>query len=589
MIFFSRRSAAQPADLNQRSRRKGCWSVVIIFVVLYVASSFLFGMMFGSMFSSTATLDKNTVYVLNMKGIVVEQGEADNPFASALNDVPGYNKPETVGLDDLLDNIRFAKTDDRVRGILLRGGELQTGMASAKQLRDALADFKQSGKFVVAYAPAYSQLNYYIASVADSVFLNPVGSVDWNGLSASKMYFKRALDKLGIEMQVLKVGTFKSAVEPYILTGMSDADRRQTAQYVNGLWQEMVQAVSESRHISAEQLNALADRYMGLQPAQACVESGLVDSLIYTEDIDSLLVRLTDCKDYNKITTSELATIERPSIKAKDRIAVLYADGEITDDQGTGIVGTKMVKEITKIRKKDDVKAVVLRVNSPGGSADASEQIWHAVQTLREKGLPVVVSMGDYAASGGYYISCGADYIYAEPTTITGSIGIFGLIPNVGQLRDKIGVDIDGLSTNRHSALAVNAQWKGLDEQERALMQQMVERGYDLFTRRCAEGRHMPQDSIKAIAEGRVWLGTRAKELGLVDELGNLDDAVNKAAELAGLSDYDLNYYPGKKDFYTQLMESLSNTGEEEKLLMRLKQLSERPRVMMLMHKASIE
>ena len=589
MIFFSRRSAAQPADLNQRSRRKGCWSVVIILVVLYVASSFLFGMMFGNMFSSTASLDKNTVYVLNMKGVVVEQGKSDIPFASALNDMPGYNKPETVGLDDLLDNIRFAKTDDRVRGILLRGGELQIGFASAKALRDALIDFKQSGKFVVAYAPAYSQINYYIASVADSIYLNPVGSVDWNGLSANKMYFKRALDKLGVEMQVIKVGTFKSAVEPYILTGMSDADRRQTAQYVNGLWQAMVDGVAESRSICAEQLNAYADRYMGLQPAEEYLKAGLVDSLIYTEDLDSLLIRLTDCKDYNKITTSELATIDRPAVKAKDHIAVLYADGEITDDQGTGIVGTKMVKEIAKIRKDDKVKAVVLRVNSPGGSADASEQIWHAVQTLREKGLPVVVSMGDYAASGGYYISCGADYIYAEPTTITGSIGIFGLIPNLGKIRDKIGVDIDGLTTNRHSALAVNAQWKGMNDAEQALMQQMVNRGYDLFTRRCAEGRHMPQDSIKAIAEGRVWLGSRALELGLVDKLGNMDNAVSKAAELAGVSNYDISYYPGKKAFFTQLMESLNGMGDEEKLMMRLRSLTERPRVMMLMHTATIE
>ncbi len=567
-----------------RKKKSGCMKGIIIFIVIYIVCSVLSGIWLGRMFSSGATLEDNTVYVLKMKGTLVEQGQEDNPFAAMMGEMPGYTAKEVVGLDDLIHNIRLAKENDKIRGIMLQGGEMEMGFASAKALRDALIDFKESGKFLIAYSSNYSQGNYYVACVADSVYLNPTGTVEWNGLAANKMYFKRLLDKIGVEMQVLKVGTFKSAVEPYILTKMSDADRQQTKQYVDGLWKELLQGVSESRHITTENLNGYADMYMGLQPAEMYVEKGLVDRLIYTEETDSLLTRLTGTDDYNKISTSALATIPAKPTKSDNKIAVLYAEGQITDTEGDGIVGTKMVKEIAKIRKNEDVKAVVLRVNSPGGSADASEQIWHAVQTLREKGLPVVVSMGDYAASGGYYISCGADYIYAEPSTLTGSIGIFGLVPNLNEVRNKIGLDIDGLKTNSYSDLQVNAMYKGMDDNERAKMQQMVERGYDLFTRRCADGRHTSQDNIKAIGEGRVWLGKDAISIGLVDDIGGLDEAVAKAAELAETSDYELTYYPRKKDFYTQLMEAFDQSSDEEKLLMKMKELCSQPRVMMLMH-----
>jgi protease-4 len=385
-------------------------------------------------------------------------------------------------------------------------------------------------------------------------------------------------------MQVLKVGTFKSAVEPYILTGMSEADRQQTKQYVDGLWNELVEGVSQSRNISADNLNRYADLYMGLQPAEACVQNGLADRLIYASETDSLLVRLTGTEDYNTISTSALASIPAKKNDADNKIAILYAEGEITDSEGNGIVGTKMLKEINKIHEDEDIKAVVFRVNSPGGSADASEQIWHGIQTLREKGLPVVVSMGDYAASGGYYISCGADYIFAEPTTLTGSIGIFGLIPNMNGIRNKVGVDIDGIKTNSHSDLQVNAMYKGLNTDERAMMQQMVERGYDLFTRRCADGRHTTQENIKAIGEGRVWLGKDAIGIGLVDETGGINEAIAKAAELAQLTDYQLTCYPARKDFYTQLMEAFDTSSDEEKLIMHFKELCKQPRVMTLMH-----
>ena len=567
-----------------RKKKSGCLKGIIIFIVIYIVCSVLSGIWLGKMFSSGATLENNSVYVLKMKGTLVEQGQEDNPFASLMGEMPGYSATEVVGLDDLVHNIRLAKENDKIRGILLQGGEMQMGLASAKALRDALIDYKESGKFLIAYSSNYTHANYYVACVADSLYLNPTGTVGWNGLSANKMYFKRLLDKIGVEMQVLKVGTFKSAVEPYVMTKMSDADRQQTRQYIDGLWNELLQGVSASRHITPEDLNRYADLYMELQQAEAYVENGFVDRLVYTEDIDSILIRLTGTDDYNKISTSALATITAKQTESDNKIAVLYAEGEITDTEGNGIVGTKMVKEIAKIRKDDDVKAVVLRVNSPGGSADASEQIWHAVQTLREKGLPVVVSMGDYAASGGYYISCGADYIYAEPTTLTGSIGIFGLIPNLDKVRDKVGLDIDGVKTNAYSDLQTNAMYKGMNKEEHEKMQRMVERGYDLFTRRCAEGRHTSQDDIKAIGEGRVWLGKDATGIGLVDAIGGLDKAVAKAAEMAGTSDYELTYYPNKKDFYTQLMEAFDTSSDEEKLIMKMKELCSQPRVMTLMN-----
>ena len=541
--------------------------------------------------TSTVTLQDKTVYRLQMKGTLVEQGQEDDPFAALMGSVPygNYAKNETVGLDNILNNIRLAKNDDKILGIWLDGGELALAPASAKTIRDALLDFKQSGKWVIASAKNYGQTNYYIASVADRVCLDPTGAVNWNGLSANKMYFTRAMEKLGVEMQILKVGTFKSAVEPYFRTSMSDADRMQTTQFLNGIWDEYKGAVGASRHLSEAQLDLLADRYMGIQAAEEQVKAGLVDTIVYAQDIDSLLRVYAGTKDYHLLTTAKLANVKRPESKAKDKVAVLYLEGEITDNEGDGIVGKEVIKTVKKIAKDKDIKALVLRVNSPGGSADASEQIWRAVQKIKEDSIPVVVSMGDYAASGGYYISCGADYIFAEPTTLTGSIGIFGTIPNVNKLRDKIGLDIDGVNTNKHSALEANMLYKGMNPEEQAMMQAMIERGYDLFTRRCAEGRHVSQDYIKSIGEGRVWLGVRGKEIGIVDAIGNIDDAINKAVELAGLESYQLTYYPDVVDPYEELLKLFDNTTEEEKLLMKVRTFCSQPRIMALMDEVTIQ
>lgn len=583
MLFCKKQDGQQPR------KNRGCLWTIIICLVIYVVLCGIIGAAFGSMFKTPETkLTDNTVYKLEMSGIVVEQGQEDNPFASLMSSTPYYNQPNTVGLNDLIANIRLAEGSDQVKGIYLYGGEFSIGQSSAKALRDALLDFKRSGKFIIAYAPSYGQINYYIASVADSIYLNPTGSISWNGLSAQKMYFTRVLEKIGVEMQILKVGTFKSAVEPYFRTSMSDADRKQTEVYLNGVWNVLKEGVSLSRGISTDELDKLADRYMGVAPAEDYISSHLADRLVYADEMDSVLTRLAG-KDYKLVSTAKMSNVKKAKSSAKDKIGILYLDGQIYSEEGDGIVDTKVLKTIKKMHKEKDLKAVVLRVNSPGGSADASEQIHHAVQTLQAKGLPIVVSMGDYAASGGYYISCEADYIYAEPNTLTGSIGIFGTIPNIKKLREKIGLDVDCVTTNRHSALDNNMLFHGMNPEEQKIMQDMIERGYDLFTRRCAEGRHLTQDSIKAIGEGRVWLGQDALNIGLVDALGNMDDAIKKAAQLAEIEDYQLVYYPEKKDPMAELLNLLDNTTDEEKLILRIKEFASKPRIMALMPEVTIQ
>ena len=581
MFIFSRTTNGE----QQPRRRMGCLSGCLVFFLIYFVCSAIIGWIMGDAFatSKVVTLENNTIYRLKMDGVLVEQGQEEDPFSSFYGELPGMGgTTSTVGLDQILSNIRLAKNDDRILGIWLDGAGMSMGPASAKAIRDALLDFKQSGKWIIASAKQYGQTNYYVASVADRICLDPTGSVSWNGLAAQKMYYTRLFEKVGVEMQIIKVGTFKSAVEPYFRTSMSPEDRMQTMQYVNGIWDEYKAEVSEARNIPVDQLNALADQYMGLQSAQAQLQAGLVDTIVYTQDMDSLLRIYAGTKEYKTLTTTKLAQVKRTESLATDEIAVLYLDGAITDETGDGIVGKEVVKTIKKIRKNDNVKALVLRVNSPGGSADASEQIWHAIENVKADSIPVVVSMGDYAASGGYYISCGADYIYAEPTTITGSIGIFGTIPSIAKLREKIGLDMDGITTNKHSGLESNIPYKTMTPEETQLMQNMVERGYELFTTRCADGRGVSQEYIKSVGEGRVWLGTKAKELQLVDEIGNIDDAIAKAVELAALESYKLTYYPEVKDPIEELLKKLDNTTPEEQLVNKIREFAAQPRVMAL-------
>ena len=578
---------------GQQQRRGGCLRGCLIALAIYFGLNFILGLFLGNMFtSSNVKLDDYSVYKIELSGNLVEQGQEANPFMDMISNMPGYRDAQTTGLDQILDNISLAENDEKVKGIYLCGGRMTMMPASAKAIRDRLLLFKQrSGKWIIAYSDHYNATNYYVASVADKIYLNPTASLSWHGLLAQKMYFTRMMDKVGVEMQILKVGTFKSAVEPFFRTSMSDADKQQTMLYLQGIWEEYRQAVSNSRQISEADLDRYADEYMGIQEAEKYVAYKMVDTLIYREDMDEVLRVMSGSKDYKLMSTGKLAQVERPKSKSTNRIAVLYAEGTIQGDAATdGITAKQTIKQMKDIMKDDKVKAVVFRVNSPGGSADASEEIWHGVKSLQAKGLPVVVSMGDYAASGGYYISCAADYIYAEPTTLTGSIGIFGTIPNVKKLREKIGLDVDGISTHKHSLMEATMVTNGMDSEEQAMMQAHIERGYDLFTRRCADGRKMTQDDIKKIAEGRVWLGKDAIGIGLVDSIGNIDDAIVKAAALAGVDSYDVIYYPEKKDPMDELLKMLSGEqSDEEKLIARLKVLAKEPHVLMMMEQVEIK
>ena len=577
-------------DEEQPRKKMGCLGKTLVGIGIYFLICGVFGWMFGSAFSTPATvLEENTVYRIDMKGELVDYASEENPMDAVLAEMTGKNVLTKVGLHDLLNNIALAKNNDKVLGIYLRGGSLAASPASAKALRDALLDFKQSGKFIIAYADSYTQTNYYIASVANKMYLNAVGIVAWNGMSAQKTYYTRLMENIGVEMQILKVGTFKSAVEPYFRTSMSPEDRKQTEQYLFGIWDEMKAAVAQSRHLTVEQLDQYANMGMSIQPYYNYVDYGFVDTLVYVQDMDTVLRQYTGTKDYKTLSHAKMTNVERETVKAKDKVAVIYAEGAIYDEGSDGITTPDMIKTINKIHKDEDVKAVVLRVNSPGGSANASEQIWHAITTLQAKGMPVVVSMGDYAASGGYYISCCADYIYAEPTTLTGSIGIFGTVPNFKKIREKVGVDMDMVTTNTYAGMEISMVMNGMNKNEQALMQAMIERGYDLFTKRCAEGRDMTQDAIKAVGEGRVWLGKDAVNIGLVDELGNINSAIEKAAQLAELEAYQLSYYPEKKDPLQEMLKMFDTSTPEERLIMEIREFASKPRIMTIMPEVTIQ
>ncbi len=507
-------------------------------------------------------LKPHSIYELELKGTLIDRSEVD-PFSSAFAEAFGNTSDKTIGLDDILANIKKAKDDNNIEGIYLKGGSLSGGIASIKEIRNALIDFKKSGKFVVAYSDNYSQRMYYLVSVADKVLLNPQGMLELKGLSAESMFFKNTLDKLGIEMQIVKVGTFKSAVEPLVNTKMSDANRLQVSVYMNSIWKNILSEISVSRKISVDKLNVYADEMMMFQPTENTIQYALVDSLVYIDQVDSILNSYLKNKkekeDLLLVKHSKMNKVPDTSKFDKNKIAVLYAVGEITDFEGDGIVSKDLIETINKVTKDSAIKAVVFRVSSPGGSAYASEQIWHALALLKAK-KPLIVSMGDYAASGGYYISCLADVIVAQPTTITGSIGIFGVIPNIKGLNEKIGLTYDGVKTNKMSdAISVN---RPFTPDERNLMQNYVNRGYELFVKRCSEGRKMTTEKIKAIAEGRVWTGEDALKIGLVDKIGGLNDAIKLAVNKAKLKNYELREYPEKENFETKFMKNFTEDME---------------------------
>lgn len=471
----------------------------------------------------------------------------------------------TQGVNEIVGAIGAAAFDDRIDGIVIdcRGSEM--GLARRQAIVEALYRFKHDapGKWIYSYADMYTQGDYYIATAADSVFINPIGQVFIQGLSTTGLYFKNMLDKLGVQMQVVKVGTYKSAVEPYILTGISEPAREQQQLFLSNMWSSVTSYIAGARGVMQEDVKNWADSAVYAMPTEKYVGMHIVDRLMYRHEFDELLVSLTDKKDVKHltpVTPSEYCSVQDIDKKGDGRgatIAVLYACGDITDETGDGIVAAKLVPEILELAEEDDIDGLVMYVNSGGGSAFASEQIWEALQQWKSlTGKPFYVSMADYAASGGYYISCGADRIYAQPTTLTGSIGIFGLIPDLsGLLNNKIGVSTSTVSTNPGAGMP--GVLEPMTPAQRAAMQGYVERGYELFTSRCAQGRGMSQDSIKAIAEGRVWDGAEALKLGLVDEIGGLDTAVAGMAGELNASTWTIRNYPETKDkWYDILIEA---------------------------------
>lgn len=516
---------------------------------------------------SEITVKKNSVMMLDLDGQLVERS-SNNIFKELFS-----NEDPTYGLDDILSSIKKAKENENIKGIYVQASSLGASFASLQEIRDALKDFKSSGKFVVAYGDNYSQKLYYLSSVADKVLLNPKGMIEWRGLASQPIFFKDLLSKIGVEMQIFKVGTYKSAVEPFSATEMSPANREQVGEYIGSIWHQMLTDVSTSRKIKVDSLNMYADRALMFHPSEESVKCGLADTLIYKNDVRNYLKKLVKIgKDDNlaMLGLDDMINVKKntPKDKSGNIIAVYYAFGEIdgaksrTDDEG--IESKQVIEDLRKLKEDKDVKAVVMRVNSPGGSAFGSEQIWQAVSELKKE-KPVIVSMGDYAASGGYYISCAANSIVADATTLTGSIGIFGMIPNAKELAGKVGISFDVVKTNKFADFG-NIM-RGMNTDEQALMQMMINQGYDLFLTRCAEGRKMTKAKMEKIAEGRVWTGAKAKQIGLVDELGGINKAIEIAVKKAKIDAYTIVDYPDKKDFLAELLDMKPTNYIETRLM----------------------
>lgn len=537
---------------------------------------------------STKNVSDNSVLVLDLNGAIEEQvGEDD--FLSMLSG----NSFSTIGLSKTLSAIKKAKDNDHIKGIYIQAGALSADFAQIQEIRDALLDFRKSGKWIVAYGETYTQGSYYLASVANKVYLNPQGMIDWAGIGAQPMYVKDLLAKFGIRFQVIKVGKYKSATEMFTEDKMSDANRAQVTAYVNGLWDNVLKAVSASRKISIDSLNAYADRPLAFDDPASLVKRKMVDGLLYTDQVKGEIKKRLKLDKDDNITQVSISDMENVKEKEKgDEIAVYYAWGDIVNAPITNslmsaqhqIVAQDVCKDLQGLMDDDDVKAVVIRVNSGGGSAYASEQLWHQISLLKKK-KPVVISMGGMAASGGYYMSCNANYIVAEPTTLTGSIGIFGMFPDRSQLlTQKLGIKFDEVKTNRHTLIGTPA--RPMNEEEIAVISRFIGRGYRLFRQRVADGRKMSVAQVEAIAQGHVFLGQDAVKIKLVDALGGIDVAVKKAAQLAKLDEYYTSDYPGVPNWTDQLMNATSSgnfldeklratLGEYYEPFMLLKQMNE--------------
>lgn len=495
----------------------------------------------------------NSVLKIALNGALSDQ-KTDNPYAMLLGE-----EDTELSLTDILKAIKEAKNSDNIKGIYIEAGNFSAGSSSIDAIRRAITDFKESGKFVVAYGDQYTQGSYYLASVADKVYINPQGALLLTGMSSQTMFYKGLLNKLGVEMLIFKVGTYKGAVEPFMLDKLSDANREQISSYMNGIWDNITADIAKSRKITVEDVNHYADQGFAIALPEKALECGLVDELKYKPEAEEYVKELagqTD-KKLKTVGVDKVRNIKSKEGKSKNKIAVLYAEGEITEAVTSPYsmdksITDKVAKELIKLKEDESIKAVVLRVNSPGGSAFTSEQIWKQVLELK-KVKPIVVSMGDVAASGGYYISCAANKIVAEPNTLTGSIGIFGMFPNMTGLFNKVTLTTDVVKTNTYADLGDVS--RPMREDEKALIQGRIESGYDTFITRCADGRGMTKAAIDSIGQGRVWTGEQAIEKGLVDELGGIEKAIAVAAKLADLKDYKLVEVSGSKDFLKDLFE----------------------------------
>ena len=562
--------------------------IIANIILSVIAMIFFFGMM-GSVAGSFSSSEKfvqeeNSVLNLRLNGPITERVAEQDPFTELL----APDAATAMGLNDIVSAIRKAKSNDRIKGIYIDSRMMSASMATLAEIRQELKSFKESGKFIVAYADTYTQTGYYLASMADKVAINPQGSLDLHGLVSMPVFFKDALDKLGIEMQIFKVGTYKSAVEPFTQNEMSDASREQVSSFLNDSWSFMKADIAEARSMTPEEIDSLANRMPLVQPIEFLLQANLVDTLLYETEMKDYLRSLLSLEEGDEIpsaTVSNMKSVTTKTVtKTDNTIAILYAQGNIASGTGSDNIQDKyMVDQIEKLRRDDEIKAVVFRINSGGGSAYASEQIWKAITELKKE-KPVVVSMGDVAASGGYYIACNADKIVAQPTTLTGSIGIFGMIPNFEGTTKKIGISTDVVKTNDFGDFGDIT--RPFNEQEKQLMQNMIERGYDLFLTRCAEGRNMPKDSLELYAEGRVWTGNQAKKIGLVDELGGIERAIEIAAEMANLGkSYVIFEYPklqsriealldrSRKDLAAHTMKEY--LGESYQLFMLLRDIRE--------------
>lgn len=543
-------------------------AVIVGLMVMAAFTGFMSLVMLFAMIASQNTkpaISDGAVLHLNLSGTLAERAE-DNP----LNMFLGNTAAGTQGLDEMLAAVKEAKTNGKIAGIYIEGGILSADFASLQELRKAIVDFKKSGKFVVAYGDMFTQGSYYVASAADEVMVNPSGMIDWKGLASQPIFYKDLLEKVGVKMQTFRVGTYKSFVEPFTLTKMSDANRLQVSSFISDIWGNICKDVSASRKISTANLNSIADKYVTLADAADYVKLKLADKTAYVDQVRDKLRTLAGTKKLDLVEAHELAAVAEPK-SGDGEVAVYYAYGDIVGSAEEGalsstsqIVGPKVVEDLDALMQDDNVKAVVIRINSGGGSAFASEQIWRAVQLLKKK-KPVVVSMGGMAASGGYYMACGADYIMAEPTTLTGSIGIFGMVPDAsGLLTEKLGLHFDVVKTNEASDFG--AMGRGFNPAESAAMQAYVERGYALFLRRVAAGRGMKTANVDSIAQGRVWTGAQALKIKLVDRLGTLDDAVAEAARRAHLDKYAVSAYPAKTEWIDELVSSFRTNYMESHL-----------------------